>query len=74
MVQLLIVYHYKAGGSRLMAEAAYSTACEEVTTILKTAVEAGPEDLLRADGYIFCAPEKLAAIAGMMKDFYYRSY
>jgi multimeric flavodoxin WrbA len=74
MVQLLIVYHSKTGGSRQMAEAAYSTACEEVTTILKTAEEAGPEDLLRADGYIFCAPEKLAAIAGMMKDFYDRSY
>jgi multimeric flavodoxin WrbA len=74
MVQLLIVYHSKTGGSRQMAEAAYSTAREEVTTILKTAEEAGPEDLLRADGYIFCAPENLAAIAGMMKDFYDRSY
>ncbi len=57
-----------------MAEAAYSTACEEVTTILKTAEEAGPEDLLRADGYIFCAPENLETIAGMMKDFYDWSY
>jgi hypothetical protein len=74
MVQLLIVYHSKTGGSRQMAEAAYSTACEEVTTILKTAEAAGPEDLLRADGYIFCAPENLAAIAGVMKDFYDRSY
>jgi multimeric flavodoxin WrbA len=74
MVQLLIVYYSKTGGSRQMAEAAYSMACQEVTTILKVAEEAGPEDLLRADGYIFCAPENLAAIAGMMKDFYDRSY
>ena len=74
MVQLLIVYHSKTGGSRQMAEAAYSMACQEVTTILKAAEEAGPADLLRADGYIFCAPENLAAIAGMMKDFYDRSY
>jgi flavodoxin len=51
MMQLLIVYHSKTGGSRQMAEAAYSMACEQVTTILKTAEEAGPEDLLRADGY-----------------------
>lgn len=57
-----------------MAGAAYSAACEEVTTILKTAEEAGPEDLLRADGFIFCSPENLAAIAGMMKDFFDRSY
>ncbi|PVA09674.1 flavodoxin [Pelagivirga sediminicola] len=74
MVQLLIVYHSKTGGSRQMAEAACSAACEEVTTVLKTAQEAGPEDLLGADGYIFCAPENLAAIAGVMKDFYDRSY
>ena len=47
------MYHYKTGDSKQMAEAAYSKACEEVTTILKSAEEAGPEDLLRADGYIF---------------------
>ncbi len=74
MARLLIVYHSKTGGSRQMAEAAYSAASEEVTTTLKTAEEAGPQDLLQADGYIFCAPENLAAIAGMMKDFYDRCY
>ena len=74
MVQLLIVYHSKTGGSRQMAEAAYSASCEEITTILKAAADAGPEDLLRADGYIFCGPENLAAISGIMKDFYDRSY
>ncbi len=29
---------------------------------------------MRADGYIFCALENLAAIAGVMKDFYGQSY
>ncbi len=57
-----------------MAEAAHSAACQEVTAVLKTAEEAGPEDLLGADGFIFCSPENLAAIAGMMKDFFDRSY
>ncbi len=74
MTQLLIVYHSMTGGSRQMAEAAFSSACDETATILKTAEDAGPEDLLRADGYIFCAPENLAAIAGVMKDFYDRCY
>jgi NAD(P)H-dependent FMN reductase len=74
MTQLLIVYHSMTGGSRQMAEAAFSSACDETTTIIKTAKDAGPEDLLQADGYIFCAPENLAAIAGMMKDFYDRCY
>ncbi len=73
-MELLIVYHSKTGGSRQMAEAAADAAREEGPVVLKTADAAGPGDLLRADGYIFCAPENLAAIAGVMKDFYDRSY
>src|SRR6056297_1928476 len=57
-----------------MAEAAAGAAGDETPTVLKTAAEAGPDDLLRADGYIFCAPENLAAIAGVMKDFFDRCY
>ena len=57
-----------------MAEAAATSARDEVPTELKTASEAQPEDLLSADGYIFCAPENLAAIAGVMKDFFDRCY
>ena len=57
-----------------MAEAAATAAEGEAPTVLKPAAEAGPDDLLRADGYIFCAPENLAAIAGVMKDFFDRCY
>lgn len=64
MAQLLIVYHSKTGGSQQMAEAAACAAASEISTDLKRAAQAGPEDLLAADGYIFCAPENLAAIAG----------
>ena len=74
MSQLLIVYHSKTGGSRQMAEAAHVAAQEEIDCVLKPAAEAGPEDLLAAQGYIFCAPENLAAIAGVMKDFFDRCY
>ncbi|MCB1474874.1 MAG: NAD(P)H-dependent oxidoreductase [Rhodobiaceae bacterium] len=74
MAKLLIVYHSLTGGSRQMAEAAAAAAREETETVLKTAANAKPEDLLGADGYIFCAPENLAAIAGVMKDFFDRSY
>lgn len=74
MAQLLVVYHSKTGGSRQMAEAAAAAARDEVETVLKPAHEAQPEDLLQADGYIFCAPENLAAIAGIMKDFFDRCY
>ncbi|KIC18578.1 flavodoxin family protein [Leisingera sp. ANG-DT] len=74
MAQLLIVYHSRTGGSRRMAEAAYEAARDETRTILKRAEDAGPEDLLAADGYIFCAPENLAALSGQMKEFFDRCY
>lgn len=74
MPELLIVYFSRTGGSRQMAEAAAEAARPEIQTVLKTADRAGPDDLLRGDGYIFCAPENLAAIAGVMKDFFDRCY
>ncbi len=57
-----------------MAEAAAAAGREEADVVLKFADQAGPEDLLSADGYIFCAPENLAAISGLMKEFFDRSY
>ena len=36
--------------------------------------DAGPTDVLAADGYIFANPENLAAISGLMKDFFDRTY
>ena len=74
MAQLLIVWHSRTGGSRQMAEAAAQGAREETDVILKPAAEAAAPDLLDADGYLFCAPENLAAIAGVMKDFFDRTY
>lgn len=74
MPELLIVYFSRTGGARQMAEAAAEAARTEIPTTLLTAGKAGPDDLLKADGYIFCAPENLAAIAGVMKDFFDRSY
>lgn len=57
-----------------MAEAAAEAGRDEADVVLKFADQAGPEDLLAADGYIFCAPENLAAISGLMKEFFDRSY
>ncbi|OWU85139.1 flavodoxin [Oceanicola sp. 22II-s10i] len=74
MARLLIVYHTLTNGSRQMAEAAAEAARGECEVVLRTAAEAGPDDLLEAEGYLFCAPENLAAIAGVMKDFFDRSY
>ena len=74
MAQLLIVYHSRTGGSRQMAEAAAQGARDETATVLLPADRAGPEDLLAASGYLFCAPENLAALSGVMKDFFDRCY
>lgn len=74
MAQLLIVYHTKTGGTRQMAAAAAEAARAECDTVLIKAQDAGPDDLLGANGYIFAAPENLAAVAGIMKDFYDRCY
>jgi multimeric flavodoxin WrbA len=76
MKRLLIVYHSLTGGTRQMAEAAARGARGEsgVNVILKRASEAGGDDLLAADGYLFATPENLAAMSGVMKDFFDRSY
>lgn len=74
MADLLIVYHSRTGGSRQMAQAAADAARKETPTILTPAEQAEPEDLLKADGYVFCAPENLAALSGMMKEFFDRCY
>lgn len=64
------------GGTRQMAEAAQAGAAEEggVTVRLLHAAQAGPDDVLAADGYLFATPENLAAISGQLKDFFDRCY
>ncbi len=74
MAGLLIVYHSRTNGSRQMAAAAAEAGRREGEVTLKEASKAGPDDVLAADGYIFCAPENLAAISGVMKDFFDRCY
>ncbi len=59
-----------------MAKAAATAAATEagVDVRLIEAVNAGPDDVLAADGYLFAAPENLAALSGLMKDFFDRCY
>jgi hypothetical protein len=76
MNKLLIVFHSKTGGTYQMAQAAASGAASEpeVHINLIDAAEAGPDEVLQANGYIFATPENLAMMAGMMKDFFDRTY
>jgi len=73
---LLIVFHSATGGTWQMAEAAArgASAEPELRVRLLRASEAHADDVLGGDGYVFAAPENLAAVAGVMKDFFDRTY
>jgi NAD(P)H-dependent FMN reductase len=74
--QLLVVYHTHTGGTLQMARAAAVAATQQssVAVRLELAPEVGPEALLEASGYLFACPENLAAMSGLMKDFFDRTY
>jgi NAD(P)H-dependent FMN reductase len=76
MKTLLIVFHSMTGGARQMAEAVERGASgeRELRVRLLHASEANAEDVHAADGYVFVTPENLAAISGIMKDFFDRTY
>lgn len=73
---LLIVYHSLTGGTLQMAQAARDGAEQEPSVQVKLlhATEANASEMLAADGYLFATPENLAAVSGLMKDFFDRSY
>lgn len=50
------------------------SATAPVAVRLMRADEVGGDDVLSASGYIFATPENLASMAGMMKDFFDRTY
>jgi multimeric flavodoxin WrbA len=71
---LLIVWHSRTGAARAMAAAALAGAQAEGAARLIAAAEAGPDDLLKAAGYLFVCPENLATMSGAMKEFFDRCY
>ena len=73
--RVLIVYHSLTGGTRQMADAAArGAATAPVEVMLRAAADAGAAEVLQADGYIFATPENLAAMSGLLKDFFDRTY
>ncbi|WP_025137109.1 NAD(P)H-dependent oxidoreductase [Achromobacter sp. DH1f] len=83
MKQLLIVWHSRTGAARQMAEAAARGAAaaatlleqpDELAVVLRPARDAGVDEILASDGFLFCAPENLASLSGEMKECFDRCY
>lgn len=64
---LLIVWHSRTGGSEALARAAAEGAG---TARLAAAADVTPQLLQAAAGYLFVAPENLAALSGAMKEMF----
>ena len=76
MKTLLIVYHTGGVKTAQMAAAVERGARTEagVRVLVKRCAEAGPEDVLAADGLILGTPENFGYMSGMMKDFLERIF
>ncbi|MEJ2089071.1 MAG: NAD(P)H-dependent oxidoreductase [Gammaproteobacteria bacterium] len=75
---LLIVYHTQTGNTLRLAEAVVKGATNELIEGVEVrfllAAEAGPEDLLWADGLLLGTPENFGYMSGGMKDFLDRTF
>ena len=78
MKHLLIVFHSKTGNTRQLADAvidgASSGDVRGVEVRVLRAADAGPEDLLWADGLLLGTPENFGYLSGALKDFLDRTF
>ena len=76
MKTLVVVFHSMTGATRQMADALAEGAALEPRVRVRTlhASVAEAIDVTAADAYVFATPENLAAISGLMKDFFDRCY
>ncbi len=74
--KILVLYHSQGGTMQLMARRfAEGAAMEEnIAVTLKKAADATLEDLLDCDGIAIGSPEYFGTMAGMIKDFFDRTY
>lgn len=74
--RLLILFHSQTGTTQRLAQCLAHGAGheEEIDTLLKPAAFATVEDLLGCHGIALCSPEYFGTMAGMIKDFFDRSY
>ena len=73
---LLIVYHSQFGATAQMAQAAFDGArsIDGVDTVIKRAADAGVSDLEVASALLVATSENFGGMAGMIKDFFERTF
>ena len=73
---ILVIYHSQGGTMKLMASRLTKGAKKEgnVVVTLKKVVEANLDDLLNCSGIAIGSPEYFGTMAGMIKDFFDRTY
>lgn len=69
---LLIIWHSRTGTAQALAAAAAEGS--GAGGMLLHCADVGPEELLRAGGYLFACPENLASMSGAMKEMFDRCY
>jgi len=76
VVKILIIYHSQTGNTEKMAEyvAKGAAAITNVKVTLKRATDATLQDLLECDGLAIGSPEYFGYMAGLVKDFFDRTY
>jgi multimeric flavodoxin WrbA len=78
MKRLLIVYHTQTGNTKQLADAVLRGATNELVTGVEVrmlpAQDAGPDDLLWAEGLLLGTPENFGYMSGGMKDFLDRTF
>lgn len=85
-VRLLVVTHSRSGSTRQLVDAAMggiadaqahlgqTPEAKPLTAEAKGCFDAGPDDVLRADGLILATPANFGYMSGAMKDFLERIY
>ncbi len=76
MARILVIYHSQSGNTQKLAEAvaAGAASVEDTKVVLKQAKDATIEDLILCDGIAIGSPEYFGYMAGMIKDFFDRTY
>lgn len=76
--RLLVVAHAPSANTRRLKDAvldgAQAEEIEDVETVWKPPLEAGPDDVKACDAIILGTTENLGYMAGALKDFFDRSY